>query len=93
MKAVGPVLIKGVVADAVWTAIQRLNSGVQVNDRGAYLRISAPGRCVLTAEAVAAALGRPFQLPGELEAVMCSFTGELSLSPERAVWRTRETAR
>lgn len=90
MTKVGPVLIKGVVADAVWSAIQRLNSGAQVHDRGAYLRVSVPGRCVLTPEAVTAVLGRSFHLPTDLEAVMCSFSGELSLSHDRAVWHTRE---
>ncbi len=90
MTRVGPVLIKSVVADAVCTAIQRLNSGVQVRDRGAYLRVSAPGRCVLTSEAVTVALGRSFHLPEDLEAVMCSFSGELSVSHEEAMWYTKE---
>lgn len=90
MTRVGPVLIKGIVADAVCTAIQRLNDGVQVNDRGAYLRVSVPGRCVLTPEAVTVALGRSFHLPSDLEAVMCSFSGELRLSQEGAMWHTKD---
>jgi hypothetical protein len=90
MKMVGPVLIKGAVAEAVWAAIERLNQGVEVSDRGAYLRISAPDRCVLTSEAVAAVLGRAFHLPVDLEAVMCSFSGELSLSHDRAIWYAKD---
>ena len=87
---VGPVLIKGAVADAVWTAIQQLNPEAKVSDRGAYLRISAPSRCVLTSDAVTAALGRSFQVATDLDAVMCSFQGELSLSHERAVWHSTD---
>jgi len=90
MSMVGPVLIKGVIADAVWTAIQQLNPAAEVSDRGAYLRISAPTRCVLTSEAVTAALGRSFRMPADLDAIMCSFRGELSLSHERAIWHTKD---
>jgi hypothetical protein len=92
MSMVGPVLIKGPVADAVCTAIQQLNPGATVSDRGAYLRIFAPSRCVLTSEAVTAALGRSFHMSAELAHIMCSFRGELSLTHERAVWQTREAS-
>jgi hypothetical protein len=89
MTIVGPVLLKGIVADAVCAAILRLNPDARVMDRGAYLRVGAPGRCVLTADAVADALGRPFRVPADLEAIMCSFRGELALSEEGATWRAR----
>jgi hypothetical protein len=84
--AVGPVLETGEVADAVITAIRELNHHVVIQDRGSYLRVLVPGRCVVTCEAIAAALGRPFCLPGDLEMIMPSFKGRFEVSEQRASW-------
>ena len=59
---------------------------MQVIDRGAYLRVLVKDRCRLTRAAVERHLGESFSLPGDLEEVMVSFTGTLSISPEEAFW-------
>ena len=88
--SVGPVLQNCEEAAAVIEAIRGMNPDVLVQDRGAYLRVLVPHRCVVTREAIGKALGRPFRLPGDLEVIMPSFKGELRLSEEDAVWSFRE---
>ena len=83
---VGPVLTSGLVAQAIITAIQRLNPDAEVRDRGAYLRVLVPDRCVVTRAAIEAELGRPFRLPGDLEATMPSFKGRFTVSADQAAW-------
>ena len=83
---VGPVLDAGDVGDAVLVAIRALNAGVVVEDRGAYRRVLVPGRCVVTRAAIERALGRSFQLPGDLEQVMPSFAGRFSVDEDGAEW-------
>ncbi len=83
---VGPVLAASETARAVVDAIQQLNRGAVVQDRGSYLRILVPRRCVVTREAIEAILGRPFALPSELERMMPSFRGRLVLTEDAAVW-------
>jgi len=78
---VGPVLQNGVLADAIVSAIRDLNSDVLVMDRGAYLRVLVPRRCVVTRNAIEK------HLPGELETVMAAFKGALQLSQDEAVWQ------
>ena len=84
---VGPVLQNGVLADAIVSAIRDLNSDVLVMDRGAYLRVLVPRRCVVTRNAIEKHLGRPVRFPGELETVMAAFKGALQLSQDEAVWQ------
>jgi hypothetical protein len=86
---VGPVLEASETASAVVTAIRSLNADAVVEDQGSYLRILAPLRCVVTRRAIEEILGRPFQLPGDLERVMPSFKGTLQISEEEAVWSFR----
>lgn len=83
---VGPVLESGEIAAAVIAAIRAHNRDVEVSDRGAYLRVAVPRRCVLDREAVERMLGRPFRLPGDLELVMPAFSGILSIDRDGAVW-------
>lgn len=83
---VGPVLEAGTVAAAVIDAIRRLHAEVRVIDRGAYLRVLVPGRCRVTGAAIEQAIGAPFRLPGDLEAIMPSFKGRFSVSEEEAAW-------
>jgi hypothetical protein len=83
---VGPVLEEGEVARAIITAIRASNERVTVLDRGAYLRVLVPGRCVVTREAIEQALGRPFPLPTALEQVMPSFNGRFEIDQDRASW-------
>ena len=82
-----PVLQNGVLADAIVSAIRDLNSDVLVMDRGAYLRVLVPRRCVVTRNAIEKHLGRPVRFPGELETVMAAFKGALQLSQDEAVWQ------
>lgn len=86
MRLVGPVVDAGEVGTAIARALGELNPGLQIQDRGAYLRIRAPGRCHLTRAAVEALLGRAFVLPGDLERVMPSFAGNLTIGPDTAEW-------
>ena len=86
LAGVGPVLLPSDLGLAVLSAIQATNLDVQVQDRGAYLRVLAESRCVVTRQGIEAALGRPVQLPSDLELCMPSFKGILSVDTERAVW-------
>jgi len=83
---VGPVLQASVTADAVIAAIRELNAGVEVAHRGSYLRVLCPERCVVTRHIIEAHIGRPFRLPGDLEQIMPSFKGKLSVNDDEASW-------
>jgi hypothetical protein len=84
--SVGPVLQTGPEADAVIAAINALNSRVELVDRGAYVRVLVPRRCVVTREAIEAHLQRPFRLPRDLEAIMSSFKGLFRVTADQASW-------
>jgi MmoB/DmpM family len=83
---VGPVLLPSELGLAVLSAIQASNQGVQVRDRGAYLRVVSASPCLVTRQAIESALGRPVRLPGDLEQCMPSFKGRLRVDAEHAVW-------
>jgi MmoB/DmpM family len=84
---VGPVLEANEVGRAVAAAISASNAGANVDDRGAYLRVSVPGHCVVERRAIETELGRHFTLPRDLELVMPAFQGRLSMDDERVEWR------
>jgi toluene monooxygenase system protein D len=86
LSAVGPVLLPSDLGLAVLAAIQANNVDVQVQDRGAYVRVLAGSRCVVTRSGIEAALGRSVKLPSDLELCMTSFKGILHVDAERAVW-------
>jgi len=83
---VGPVLKAGPVADVVIAAIRELNAPVEIVDRGSYLRVLCARRCRVTRDALERHRGAAFRLPGDLESVMPSFKGRLSLTEEEACW-------
>jgi hypothetical protein len=83
---VGPVLQAGRMADAVIAAIEDLNADATVVDRGAYLRVLVPRRCVVTRERIERYACEPVRFPSDLEAVMSSFKGRLSMTDEEACW-------
>jgi hypothetical protein len=83
---VGPVLLPSELGRAVLSAILASNPGVQVQDRGAYLRVLSPSRCAVSREAIEAVLGHPVRLPSDLELCMPSFKGRLRVDSERVVW-------
>lgn len=84
--SVGPVLRAGPLAALIVQAIKAANQEVTIIDRGSYLRVHVPGRCVLRRDLVEQYLGAPFLLPGDLESVMSSFMGRLTISENSAVW-------
>ena len=84
---VGPVLQAGTMANAIVAAIKDLNQDVLVVDRGAYLRVLVPQRCVVTRFAIEKHLGRTIRFPGELETVMSAFKGALQLNQDDAAWQ------
>jgi hypothetical protein len=73
---------------AIVAAIRELNHEVLVVDRGAYLRVLVPRRCVVTRQAIERVLGVSFRLPADLEALMPAFKGLLWMDDERAEWRS-----
>jgi MmoB/DmpM family len=83
---VGPVLSKGRRADAVIAAIRELNERAEIVDRGAYLRVQVPTRCTVTRQAIEKHAGEPFVFPSDLEMIMPSFKGRLSLTEDIAEW-------
>ena len=84
--SVGPVLEASDSGRAVLAAIRAQNARVQVEDRGAYLRVLVPGRCVVTRVGIERVLGRPFRLPADLEPLMPAFKGLLAISEEQVEW-------
>ena len=86
LSGVGPVLLPSEVGLAVLAAIQASNAEVRVQNRGAYLRVLARDRCVVTRQAIEVELGRPVRLPSDLELCMASFKGRLQVDGERAIW-------
>ncbi len=86
---VGPVLIAGDIGNAVVAALRELNPDAHVQDRGAYLRVLVPGRCVLTRTALERVVGHAVDLRAELELVMPSFKGMLSIDDDGARWELR----
>ena len=90
---VGPVLeADGDLVEAIVSAIRDNHPDAAVIDRGGYLRVLVPGRCVVQRAAVERALGRPFRLPGDLELVMPSFKGTIEITDDQIVWAWRSEA-
>lgn len=83
---VGPVLTGHPHTDAVLEAIQRLNPSVEIHNRGSYIRVLAPRRCLVTRSAIEDILRQPFDFRAELEIMMPSFKGRLRLDDDEAVW-------
>jgi nitrite reductase/ring-hydroxylating ferredoxin subunit len=84
--SVGPVLESSDLSSAIVAALRESNEGIVVEDRGSYVRVLVPDRCLLRRDLVEQMLGRPFRLPGDLELCMVSFKGKLTLTAEEAVW-------
>jgi toluene monooxygenase system protein D len=84
---VGPVLEASEIGRAIVAAILTSNPEAAVDDRGAYLRVSVPGRCLVTRRDIESQLGRHFVLPRDLELVMPAFRGLLRMSDEGVEWR------
>jgi toluene monooxygenase system protein D len=89
---VGPVLQAGALTNAIVAAIQELNAGVIVVDRGAYLRVLSPRTCMVTRISIENHLGRPMRFPGELETVMSAFKGVIRLTQDEALWELKSAS-
>jgi toluene monooxygenase system protein D len=77
------------VGRAIIAAIRRTNRDVTVLDRGGYLRVLVPGRCIVARTAIEQALGRAFRLPRDLELVMPSFQGRIRITDDEIEWSWR----
>ncbi len=86
---VGPVLRAGPATDAVIAAIRELNADVEIVDRGAYFRLLVPWRCTVTRAAIERHARATFELPSDLEAIMPSFKGTLSMTTLEVTWELR----
>ena len=84
---VGPVLNSGEFANAVVEAIRNDNPDAEIDivDRGSYIRVHTAGRCRLTRDSLAVALGRPAEL-NEIEPWLTSFAGRINTSSDEIVW-------
>jgi hypothetical protein len=85
-ETVGPVLESGRAASCVIAAIRNLNQNVTLEDRGSYVRVLVPKRCVVTREAIEAVSGAAFHLPADLEMLMPAFKGRFLVNEEQATW-------
>lgn len=85
---VGPVLLAGRVGEAIVAAIRKQNAGARIFCRGSYIRVTVARRCEVDAGVIGALLGEAFRFPYDLERVMPSFRGRLSLSEEQACWES-----
>ena len=83
---VGPVLTTTPAARAVAVAIQKAQPGAVIEDHQGYLRVLAERPCTVTRAAIEAELGERFELPGDLERIMPSFRGRLSLTHDQVTW-------
>jgi toluene monooxygenase system protein D len=91
-ETVGPVLESSDSGRAVVAAIRELNADVTVVDRGGYLRVLVPERCVVTRQAIELALGKKFELPLDLEPLMPAFKGRITMDHEHVEWWVGKTS-
>ena len=89
---VGPVLTGHPRAQAVLEAIRRLNPSIEIQNRGSYIRVLAPRRCLVTRSAIEDILRQPFDFRAELEIMMPSFKGRMRLDDDEAVWTFEDSA-
>ena len=75
---VGPIFRPGELADAAIEALREDNpdKDVLIEDRGAYVRVSVDGECILRRETVVRHLGRECRMQ-EVETVLGSFAGRI----------------
>ncbi|HKV95685.1 MAG TPA: MmoB/DmpM family protein [Candidatus Angelobacter sp.] len=89
---VGPVFTGHHHAQAVLEAIRRLNPSAEIHNRGSYIRVLVPRRCLVTRSAVEDILRQPFDFRAELEIMMPSFKGRMHLNDDEAVWTFEDGA-
>ena len=88
-KMVGPVVrgMDAALAEAMITAIETDNPDVDVDvdDQGGYIRITTPGRCLLTRASLEDALGKSMQLH-QIEPQLAGFAGRMLVGDDEVVW-------
>jgi len=83
---VGPVLQAEPLSRAVIAAIIELNPLAQIVDHGAYVRVLAPECCRVSRAAIERHIGQTFHFPSDLERLMPSFKGIISINEDEIVW-------
>lgn len=83
---VGPVLQTGPLAEAARAAIRELNPQAEFVDRGSYVRVLVPGRCILTRAVLERHAGQRLSFPSDIECIMTSFKGRFSIDEDEACW-------
>jgi toluene monooxygenase system protein D len=68
-------------------------SPVEVIDRGAYVRVQAPGFLRVTRDSLERHVGRDFEMR-QLEGMLSAFAGRITTSSDEIIWhyRTSQTA-
>ncbi len=81
---VGPIFNGGDVAQAAIEAAEWDNpeKDIKVDDKGAYVRISADQELILTRASMEEALGRPFEMR-DIEISLGSMAGQIEVTPEK----------
>ena len=88
-EGVGPVLEACDASLAVIAAIREAHPDVDVVDRGAYFRVSVPRVCSVTRESIERHAHGPFHLPSDLDRIMPSFAGHLTMTDDDVRWELR----
>jgi hypothetical protein len=86
----GPVFTRGATSDLLVALLRQQNPSARLINRGAYTRVLVPGGCRLLRADIEGRLGRPFVLPADLEELMPSWKGRLSISEDEVVWSGSE---
>ena len=81
---VGPIFNGGDVAQAAVEAVEWDNPDkeITIDDKGAYVRISADHELILTRASMEEALGRKFEMR-EIEIRLGSMAGQIEVTPEQ----------
>jgi toluene monooxygenase system protein D len=87
--AVGPILRMSEDIDAVVVAIREDNpdTDVEVVDRGAYVRVHATGKLVVTEATLRKHLAPDFEIRS-LQGMLSSFAGRIHTFSDRVEWET-----
>jgi hypothetical protein len=83
---VGPVLDTSADGLALARALAEGNPGSVVEDRGAYVRVLVPRRCLLTRVELERRTARVWRFPRDIERVMPSFKGFFRVTRDEACW-------
>lgn len=89
MAAVGPILRMSEDLDGVVAAIRDDNPGadIEVVDRGAYVRVHAQDKLVVTEATLREHLGPDFEIRS-LQGMLSSFAGRIHTFSDRVEWET-----